>query len=98
MLTFPNPYAPGTSAWDAWEESGTKTLTPEQEQLVDAANDAYDRQDQAWFDAQATEDLVALWDLVSGINTFSPAGSWDDEVYDALASRDWFAAKESARQ
>lgn len=85
-----NPFAPGTPNHTRWEETATKTLTPEQERLADAATDAYDRHDQAWFGNQPTTDLAALWDLVSGINTFTPAGPFDDEVYDALAARGWF--------
>lgn len=91
MLSFTNPYTPNTPAWDQWEKTGTKTLTPEHQTLVNAANDAYDRRDRAWFNNQTTADLDTLWTLVSGINTFTPAGSWDDEVYDALDARGRFA-------
>ena len=90
MLTFTNPYTPGTPAHDLWEETGTKTLAPELEPIVSAASAAYDRQDQAWFDAQTTDTLATLWTLVSGVNTFTPAGAWDDEVHDALDARCWF--------
>lgn len=63
----------------------TKTKT-----LNDGAEAAYDREDRAWFTALTTEDLETLWAQVSGPNLFTPAGPWDDEVFDALAERGWF--------
>ena len=58
--------------------------------LNERADAAYERQDREWFYALPTEDLEALWAQVSGPNLFTPAGPWDDEVYDALAERGWF--------
>jgi hypothetical protein len=52
-----------------------------------AADAAYDRDDRAWFYAQPTETLAALWALCCDVATM-PA--WDDEVYDALAARGHF--------
>lgn len=54
--------------------------------LVFAADKAYDRNDQAWFDLLSTESLVELWTIAC-----SPEGAaWDDEVYDALARHDYW--------
>lgn len=56
-------------------------------QLEAAADVAYDKEDLAWFAAQPTENLTALWALCC----VDVAGrAWDDEVYDALAPRGWF--------
>lgn len=60
--------------------SATTTLTAR-------ADAAYDAEDRDWFYAQSTEDLVALWALCCDIETMP---SYDDEVYDALASRNYF--------
>lgn len=60
------------------------------ERLNAAADAAYEREDRAWFTALSTGDLETLWAQVSGPNLFTAAGPWDDEVYDALAERDWF--------
>lgn len=87
MITFANPFAAGTNLWSQWETDGTKTLTPAQEVLVNAANHAYTTENYPWFTNQTTPDLLTLWGLVSGINIFSGVGSWDDEVYDVLHAR-----------
>jgi hypothetical protein len=65
---------------------GSKTAAGD---LFDAANAAYKRIDQAWFDALSNEDLLTLWAAVSGENflTGTQAYGWDDEVYDALFSK-----------
>ena len=97
MTTYANPFTPeGSEAWQEWEKNGNKSIAPEHQGLVDAANDAYDRQDQGWFFAQSTDALVTLWNLVAGINMFTPAGPFDDEVYDALDARGWFDAQARA--
>lgn len=57
--------------------------------LVAGADAAYDRGDQAWFESQSTEDLVALWEG----NPMGMNFSWDDEVYDALYLRGYFGKK-----
>lgn len=49
--------------------------------LVSAAEAAYDRQDDAWFDALTVEDLEILMPIAAAI------GSYDDEVFDALARK-----------
>jgi hypothetical protein len=55
--------------------------------LLADATAAYDREDQAWFNAAPTDTLAFLW----GIACADVSGAaWDDEVYDALASRGWF--------
>jgi hypothetical protein len=55
--------------------------------IIAGADAAYDREDQAWFDALPTESLTLLW----GVACATLAGaSWDDEVFDALAKRGWF--------
>ncbi len=54
--------------------------------LLDGATAAYDREDQAWFDALPTDALTFLW----GVACTSLTAAWDDEVFDALASRGWF--------
>lgn len=48
---------------------------------------AYDAQDQDWFNALPTADLVALWAIACDINR---GACWDDEVYEALAARGHF--------
>lgn len=58
--------------------------------LVANADAAYDREDRDWFYNLSTAHLVTLWGLVSGENFLTPAGPWDDEVYDALAAHGWF--------
>jgi hypothetical protein len=83
---FTNPFELGSKNWTRWEATGTKTLSAPQARLVTSADAAYDREEQAWFNALSTPDLVMLWGLVSGINMLTSAGSWDDEVYDALHS------------
>ena len=88
-VSFTNPFAPNTKNWFLWEETGTKALSAQQARLVTGADAAYDRQDRAWFNSLSTPDLVTLWNLVSGINSFSSAGAWDDEVSDALYFRDY---------
>jgi len=57
------------------------------DEVYEAAEAAYDREDQAWFNAQTTETLVAMWALCRDWTT---APSWDDEVFDALAARGHF--------
>jgi hypothetical protein len=55
--------------------------------LLTDAMAAYDREDQGWFDAAPTDVLAFLW----GIACSDVSGAaWDDEVYDALATRGWF--------
>lgn len=55
--------------------------------IEEAADKAYDKEDQAWFDKQPLDVLGVLWGLVCA----SPMGrSWDDEVFDALDKRGWF--------
>lgn len=60
--------------------------------LLADADSAYDRQDRAWFKALPVESLEFLWAHVSGPNLLNPAGSWDDEVFDALWPHGWFEA------
>lgn len=55
--------------------------------LERSADDAYDCEDWAWFYAQSTADLVALWAQACDITR---GAAWDDEVYDALAARNHF--------
>lgn len=64
-------------------EAHVKALMAKHPDLVAAAEAAYERQDQAWFDAQSTEDLKIMWEI-AGSSFFV---GWDDEVYDALADR-----------
>lgn len=52
------------------------------------ADAAYDREDQAWFNAQTTEALTALWEIACDI--INRGAAWDDEVYEALAARGFF--------
>lgn len=59
--------------------------------LLEGADAAYDREDQAWFDALSTEDLTVLWAICCDI---SQGAAWDDEVYDALAKRGHFKDQE----
>ena len=57
------------------------------QRLIKNADAAYEREDQGWFYAQPLDTLTFLW----GIACASVSGaSWDDEVYDALAARNWF--------
>lgn len=56
--------------------------------LMTAADTAYDAENQAWFEALPTEDLIALWVACANIG----GASWDDEVFDALDKRGWFEA------
>lgn len=49
--------------------------------LVAGAEAAYDREDDGWFNALSTEELAILWPIAAA------RFSYDDEVYDALASR-----------
>jgi hypothetical protein len=51
------------------------------------AEAAYERGDQAWFNALPTETLAAMWALCCDIETMP---SWDDEVHDALYPRGYF--------
>lgn len=73
------------AAIQAYAESTAAILT--------GAEEAYDRQDQAWFDAQSTEDLAMLWAIACDIER---GGAWDDEVYEALAKRGHFDAKDES--
>lgn len=57
--------------------------------LIADADAAYERGDQAWFDALAIDVLDSLWTLCCDLAMMP---SWDDEVYDALASRGHFEA------
>lgn len=57
-------------------------------EFLAAANAAYERADQAWFNALPTDTLAAMWKLCCDIETMP---SWDDEVYDALYPRGYFA-------
>ena len=66
--------------------SGTE-LRAQHADLFAAADAAYDQDDRAWFYGLSTEDLLVLWDSVSGANFIDAEGPWDDEVYDALAER-----------
>jgi hypothetical protein len=49
------------------------------------ASEAYDDEDQAWFDRLPETDLGVLWGLAC-----SEGVAYDDEVYEALAQRGWF--------
>ena len=53
--------------------------------LVAEAEKAYEAENLAWFEAQPTEDLTALWGVACAAEA-----SWDDEVFDTLAARGWF--------
>lgn len=55
--------------------------------LEDGADAAYDREDRQWFYKLTTEELVHLWTICCDINQ---GAAWDDEVYDALAERNYF--------
>lgn len=55
--------------------------------LLRAAEAAYDREDQGWFNSQTTEALSFLWSIACDITL---GASWDDEVYEALALRGFF--------
>lgn len=55
--------------------------------LTARADVAYDAEDRAWFYSLGNLDLLALWELCCDIETM-PA--YDDEVFDALAARDYF--------
>lgn len=64
-------------------EKHVRGLMAQHPDLVDAAEAAYGRQDQSWFDAQDTETLKTLWEIAAS----SFFVSWDDEVYEALVDR-----------
>ena len=67
--------------------------------LFSGADAAYDREDDGWFEALSNEDLLILWDSVSGNNFIDMEGPWDDEVYEALANRGHkFSAREAGRK
>lgn len=67
-------------------------LRSENTVLFAAADTAYLADDDAWFEALSEAELVTLWASVSGENmSFGKGGgAWDDEVYEALASKGWF--------
>lgn len=56
-----------------------------------AADAAYDREDQEWFNSQSTEDLVALWEVACDL--LAGGAAWDDEVFEALDARGHFDEK-----
>ena len=62
----------------------------QRELLIAGANLAYDMQDQAWFNGQSTDDLVILWQIACDLA--NGGAVWDDEVYEALADRDYFGS------
>lgn len=53
--------------------------------LQQRAQQAYDAEDQAWFDALPETDLGVLWGIAC-----AEGAPYDDEVYDALEKRAWF--------
>jgi ssDNA-binding Zn-finger/Zn-ribbon topoisomerase 1 len=72
-----------------WGNSSTHWPSPYGEDLFGAANAAYEANDQLWFNNLSTNDLMILWNAVSGENfaTGIQTYGWDDEVYEALADR-----------
>lgn len=64
-------------------EAYVKGLMAQNPELVDAAESAYERRDQGWFNSQDTDTLKLLWEIAA--STFFVG--WDDEVYEALSDR-----------
>lgn len=60
--------------------------------LIAQADDAYERQDQGWFDAQSLDDLIFLWE----VNPMGMIASWDDEVFEALNAKGYFGQRTAA--
>lgn len=75
----------GANTWGPWRDATERELDLER-----AADAAYDREDQAWFNAQSTEDLETLW--AQACDIAERGAAWDDEVHEALAARDYFPA------
>jgi hypothetical protein len=68
------------------QEAAQSLVSPSKVQTIQqAAQQAYDREDQAWFDSLPAIDLGVLWGLAC-----TESVSYDDEVFDALAKRGWF--------
>lgn len=61
----------------------------ERPDLIKGAEDAYNRQDQEWFNSLSTDDLVFL----NEVNPMGMNASWDDEVMEALFARGHFGSK-----
>lgn len=66
----------------------TGNVAPE---TYERAEEAYNQNDQDWFDSLPTATLVDMWALCTDIEK-CPA--WDDEVYDALAARGHFGSRQ----
>lgn len=65
-------------------------LRSENTVLFAAADAAYDAEDRDWFEGLSEPELLTLWASVSGENFLEMEGPWDDEVFDALASKGYF--------
>ena len=65
-------------------------LRSENTVLFAAADAAYDAEDREWFEALSEPELLTLWASVSNENFLEAEGPWDDEVFDALASKGYF--------
>ena len=74
-------------------------LRAQHSDLFSGADAAYDAEDSSWFESLSMDDLLILWDSVSGNNFIDMEGPWDDEVYEALADKGYeFPVKESRRR
>ena len=72
-------------------------LRAQHSDLFSGADAAYDAEDSSWFESLSMDDLLILWDSVSGNNFIDMEGPWDDEVYDALAAKGYeFPTREGA--
>jgi len=72
-------------------------LRSENTVLFAAADVAYAADDWDWFETLSEPELLTLWASVSGENMScgKGGGAWDDEVYEALASKGYWASEES---